>query len=179
MTSLNKLRLLLILIKTLLICSCSKHGDSPQQNFPSKTLVTEDLLSEEGRQNLARFSHGEEPYLSLIRTTQLLDHLQIKGWSLRHVTLPKFSVYLTSNGKTELFHSSTIKQKDYPYLFMMIDEELEIFELSNTSSVSVSVPINVPSGKFRVEPIPDKKGRYELYLSYDQKHQLVIELSDD
>jgi len=162
------MRLLILILASVFFSSCDKKERSSQQVF----------LSEEGQQNLARFSHGEEPYLSLIRTTQLLDHLGGKGWSLRHISMHKYSLYLISDEKRELIHSSRIEKNDYPYIFMMIDDGVRVFELSNSSISSVKLKTTFASGRYRVEPIPNKIGTYEIFSTYNRKQKLVITLID-
>jgi len=157
------------------LSSCKDSNTHTHSAPEIQTQTT--YLSEEGRQNLAKFSHGEEPYLSLIRTAQLLDHLRIKGWPLRHITQHEYAIYLVSGSKNILVHKARIEKRDYPYIFISLRDDLEVIEVSNTASVSTSVSNQIPSGRYRTDPIPNEAGIHNLFTSYDKKHRIDLILS--
>ena len=143
-------------------------------------IQKESIEHSDGKYNLHRYSAAEEPYLSMVRTVQLLNTLRIVGWNLAHVKSGKYSIFVEKNGKREFVHSSDLDWRSAQYLFFKFStkgEKLEFFVLSNrgSSSIYVDSPYST-SGTLRKEPIPNESGEYCLFKDYSGDGKVILNL---
>jgi len=132
--------------------------------------------------DLNDFSHAEEPYLTMTRTVQLLNMEQIVGWSLAHIKSGDYEVYVESGKRLQFLDGRSIKPSDSLYLFLKYaqkGDEIRLYSLTNTNSVSAGLISDYKSsGKFNLDPIPSKDGRYVLCETYDNSGRIVLYLKN-
>ena len=134
-----------------------------------------------GGLDLHKSSHAEEPYLSMTRTVQLLNMLEIRGWSIAHIKSGDYEVYIQYDGKWELLDGRSIDKSSAEYLFLEYAREgddIALYSLTNTGSAAAKIKSHFTSaGRYRTDPIPAANGTYTLVETYDKKGKIVIKLS--
>jgi len=145
-----------------------------------QTTATRDSFNIDGV-NLHKFTHAEEPYLSMTRTAQLLNMLEIRGWSIAHIKSGEYEVYIQYDGQWELLDGRSIDKSGAEYLFLEYAREgddIALYSLTNTGSSAAKIKSRFTSaGRYRTDPIPAANGTYTLVETYDKKGKIIIRLS--
>lgn len=172
------LKFSLALLISLSSPSCNSENKEEQHSHETQVKREVIELEDDNDFNLHSFSHGEEPYLGLIRTTQLLSAMQIRGWSLAHIKRGKYMIYIKNGENWTFLDGRDIDSSRAEYLYLKYaqnGEDIVLHSLTNSSSSSVSLPSPFTSaGKFRTSPLLAKDGKQTLCETYDKKGSIIL-----